>query len=371
MTAAPSATVAARAAVLRSRTLPFRVEDVVLDGPGTGEVLVRVAGTGLCHTDLLPRTDRLAIALPLIAGHEGAGTVLATGTGVTGVAAGDHVVMSFDSCGTCRACLAARPANCSTFFPRNLTGRRPDGTGTARDAGGGEVSAHWFGQSSFATHAVVPARALVPVSGELPLDLLGPLGCGFQTGAGAIVNSLAVRAGSSVVVAGTGAVGLAAVMAARAVGATVIVAVDVRPARRKLAEELGATHTLDGHADGLTEEILEITGGADHAVDTTGLPPVITALVRSLHSHGSCGLVGVQHGDLTVDPLLIAAGRTVKGIIEGDAVPRLFVPHLITLWQQGRFPFDRLVRRYPLDEIDRAERDVASGEVVKAVLIPS
>ncbi|MER6386972.1 NAD(P)-dependent alcohol dehydrogenase [Streptomyces sp. NPDC001523] len=362
---------AARAAVLRSRTLPFRVEDVALDAPGPGEALIRVAGTGFCHTDMLPRTERLGVALPLIPGHEGAGTVLATGAGVLDVAAGDHVVMSFDSCGTCRACLAARPANCATFFPRNLSGLRPDGTGGARYAAGGEVSARWFGQSSFATHAVVPVRALVPVPGALPLELLGPLGCGFQTGAGAVINSLDVRPGSSVVVAGTGAVGLAAVMAARAVGATVIVAVDVSPARLKLAEESGATHTLDGDSGTLTDTILEITGGADHAVDTTGLPAVIAALVRSLHSHGSCGLVGVQQGDLIVDPLLIAAGRTVKGIIEGDAVPRLFVPQLIALWQQGRFPFDRLIHRYPLEEIDRAERAVASGEVVKAVLIPS
>ncbi|MEU4112584.1 NAD(P)-dependent alcohol dehydrogenase [Streptomyces sp. NPDC027717] len=362
---------AARAAVLRSREAPFRIEDVTLAGPGPGEALIQVAGTGFCHTDLLPRTDRLGIALPLIAGHEGAGTVLATGPGVHDVSPGSHVVMSFDSCGGCRACLAARPAGCATFFPRNLSGRRPDGTGAARDAAGGEVSASWFGQSSFATHAVVPVRALVPVPATLPLDLLGPLGCGFQTGAGAIVNSLGVRAGSSVVVAGAGAVGLAAVMAARAVGATAVIAVDIVPLRRKLAEELGATHTLDGRSDTLTEEILEITGGADHAVDTTGLPPLITSLVRGLHSEGSCGLVGVQQGDLTVDPLLLASGRTLKGIIEGDAVPRLFVPRLIDLWQQGMFPFDRLIRRYPLDEIDRAEQDVAGGEVVKAVLIPS
>ncbi|MEW1695230.1 NAD(P)-dependent alcohol dehydrogenase [Streptomyces sp. NPDC091278] len=361
----------ARAAVLRSRTLPFRVEDVTLEGPGPGEALVRVAGTGFCHTDLLPRTDRLGVALPLVGGHEGAGTVLATGTGVHEVSVGDHVVMSFDSCGGCRSCLAGRPATCAAFFTRNLTGRHPGGTGgVARDAEGGEVAAYWFGQSSFATHCVVPVRSLVPVPRSLPLELLGPLGCGFQTGAGAVLNSLGVRTGSSVVVAGTGAVGLAAVMAARAAGATVVVAVDVLPVRRELAAELGATHTLDGSSDALAEEILRITGGADHAVDTTGLPPVITALVRSLHSAGSCGLVGVQHGDLIVDPLLIAAGRTIKGIIEGDAEPRLFIPRLIDLWQRGLFPFDRLIRRYPLAEIDRAERDVASGAVVKAVLIP-
>ncbi|MFE4857124.1 NAD(P)-dependent alcohol dehydrogenase [Streptomyces sp. NPDC056670] len=361
----------ARAAVLRSRGLPFRVEDLWLNGPGPGEALVEISGTGFCHTDLLPRTDRLDIALPLVAGHEGAGTVVATGPATRGVTVGDHVVMSFDSCGTCRACIAARPAGCATFFSRNLTGRRPDNGPTARDAAGEEVSTRWFGQSSFASHAVVPAHLLVPVPHSLPLELLGPLGCGFQTGAGAIINSLAVRPGSSVVVAGAGAVGLAAVMAARAVGATTVVAIDVLPGRLRTAQDLGATHTLGGRSADLTDQILEITdGGADHAVDTTGHPAVITNLLRSLHSCGTCGLVGVQQGDLTIDPLLLASGRTVKGIIEGDAVPRLFLPRLIALWQQGLFPFDRLIRTYPLHEIDRAERDAANGEVVKPVLIP-
>ncbi|MFJ3709174.1 NAD(P)-dependent alcohol dehydrogenase [Streptomyces sp. NBC_01387] len=360
-----------RAAVLRHPALPFTVEDVNLAEPGPDEVLVRIAGVGFCHTDLLPRTPRAGIALPLVPGHEGSGVVEAVGQHVTDVAPGDRVVMSFDSCGNCRACLGGRPANCATFFPRNLTGRRPDGSGTARGQAGEEISARWFAQSSFATHAVVPARSLVPVPPSAPpLELLGTLGCGFQTGAGAVLNSLRVRAGSSIVVSGTGAVGLAAVMAAYAAGATVVVAVDIHPLRRKLAEEYGATHTLDGHSRDLTEEIREITDGADYALDTTGVPSVITSLIRALHSHGTCGLVGVQHGDLTVDPLLLAAGRTVKGIIEGDAVPRLFVPQLIGLWQQGRFPFDRLIRTYPLDAINQAERDVASGEVVKAVLLP-
>jgi aryl-alcohol dehydrogenase len=166
-------------------------------------------------------------------------------------------------------------------------------------------------------------------------------------------------------------VGLAAVMAARAAGAAVIIAVDIHPLRRKLAEEHGSTHILDGHSPDLTREIEEITGGADYALDTTGKPSVITSLIRSLHSHGTCGLIGVQEGDLAVDPLLIAAGRTVKGIIEGDAVPRMFVPQLISLWRQGRFPFDRLIQTYPLDAINEAERDVASAGVVKAVLLPA
>jgi aryl-alcohol dehydrogenase len=364
------------AAVLEAHDQPFRLTDVHLEGPGPDEVLVRIAGTGFCHTDLLPRATHMGIALPVIAGHEGSGVVEETGVHVTSVSPGDPVVLSFDSCGGCRACLAARPANCATFFPRNLTGRRPDGSGTARTGDGRTVSAWWFGQSSFAGHVVVPARAVVPVpsevSADIPLEILGPLGCGFQTGAGAVLNSLAVRPGSRIVVAGAGAVGLAAIMAAHAVGATTVVAVELHPARRRLAADLGATHVLDGADPDLGRELDRIVGGAaDYALDTTGAPSLITTLVNSLHAYGTCGLVGVQHGDLTVDPMLLAAGRTLKGIIEGDAVPRLFIPRLIGLWRQGRFPFDRLIRTYPLHDIARAERDTARGDVVKAVLLPS
>ncbi|WP_328317202.1 NAD(P)-dependent alcohol dehydrogenase [Streptomyces sp. NBC_00388] len=363
------------AAVLEAHDQPFRLTDVHLDGPGPDEVLVRIAGTGFCHTDLLPRAPHMGIALPVIAGHEGAGVVEETGPQVTSVAPGDPVILSFDFCGGCRACLAARPANCATFFPRNLTGRRPDGSGTARTGDGRTVSASWFGQSSFAGHVVVPARAVVPVpadmAADVPLEILGPLGCGFQTGAGAVLNSLSVQPGSRVVVAGAGAVGLAAIMAAHTAGATAVVAVELHPARRRLAAELGATHVLDGADPDLGRELAGITGGADHVLDTTGVPSLITTLIDSLHAYGTCGLVGVQHGDLAVGPLLLAAGRTVKGIIEGDAVPRLFIPRLLGLWRQGRFPFDRLIRTYPLHDIARAERDTARGDVVKAVLLPS
>jgi aryl-alcohol dehydrogenase len=363
--------VKATAAVLREHGRPPRLEAIELDGPRGHEVLVRVAGTGLCHTDLLPGDPAAGIALPLVTGHEGSGVVAEVGDAVTGLAPGDHVVMSYDFCGACHACAAGRPANCAAFFPRNLTGRRPDGAAAARDADGAEIATHWFGQSSFATHAVVAQHTLVRVPKDLPLPLLGPLGCGFQTGAGAVFTSLGVRPGASVAVAGAGAVGLAAVMAARIAGATTIAAVDLHPSRLELASELGATHVLDGSDPDLAGKLARATGGADFALDTTGAPEVITTLVRALHSYGTCGLAGVLRGELPVDPLLLATGRTLRGIIEGDAVPRIAVPRLVALWRQGRFPFDRLIRTYPLAEIERALRDTAAGTTVKAVLLPA
>ncbi|MFE2998094.1 alcohol dehydrogenase catalytic domain-containing protein, partial [Nocardia sp. NPDC059246] len=197
------------AAVLREPKGPFTIEAITLDEPGPGEVVVRIAGVGLCHTDLLPRVAE-GLPLPLVCGHEGSGAVVAVGDGVTELEVGDHVVISFDSCGSCRSCESGRPAYCATFFPRNLSGRRVDGGTNAKDAAGEDVSARWFGQSTFAAVTVVTARNAVKVDKGLPLHLLGPLGCGFQTGAGAVLESLRVEPGSSIIVFGAGAVGLAA-----------------------------------------------------------------------------------------------------------------------------------------------------------------
>ncbi|MFE2995767.1 zinc-binding dehydrogenase [Nocardia sp. NPDC059246] len=205
---------------------------------------------------------------------------------------------------------------------------------------------------------------------DLPLHLLGPLGCGFQTGAGAVLESLRVEPGSSIVVFGAGAVGLAAIMAAKAARAETIVAVDLNPGRLELAAKYGATHTFDGRADDLGDRLRQATQGADYAVDTTGVPAVIRTAIDALHPGGVCGLIGALQGDLIIDPTLLAVGRTVKGIVEGDAVPQLFIPRLIGLWQAGEFPFDELIRTYPLAEINEAEDAVRRGDVVKPVLIP-
>ncbi len=362
-----------RAAVLRAGDAPYSIESLELAGPASGEILVRITGVGMCHTDMVPRAPEFAALapLPLIPGHEGAGVVEAVGGEVAGIAVGDHVVLSFDSCGTCRSCRGGHPAYCETFLPRNLSGRNLDGSSPATDAAGKPIGARWFGQSSFATHAIATPRNAVVVDRALPLEILGPLGCGIQTGAGSVLIAMGVRAGSSIAVYGAGAVGLAAIMAARVAGATTIVAVDLHPSRLALARELGATHTIDGKAGDVAQQILALAaGGLDYTFDTTGVPSVIVGAIMALRPLGVCGLVGVRGADLVLPPLSLELGRTVVGILEGDAVPQRFIPQMIDLWRQGRFPFDRLIGKFPLAKVDEAERASLSGEVVKPVLLP-
>ncbi|MFE3578397.1 NAD(P)-dependent alcohol dehydrogenase [Streptomyces vinaceus] len=359
------------AAVLRGASAPYAIEPVELAPPGPGQVLVRIVGAGFCHTDMLPRTAGFMARPPLITGHEGAGIVEEVGPGVTGIAPGAHVVLSFDSCGACRNCLGGHPAYCEHFLRLNLTGSGRDGAGPATDRHGQPVAARWFGQSSFATHALASARSLVEVEKDLPLELLGPLGCGVQTGAGAILLALRAGAGSSVVVFGAGGVGLSAVMAARVAGAATIVAVDLHESRLSLARELGATATVHGGDDDIVAQLRELTrGGTQYALDTTGNPAVISTAVEALRATGTVGLVGSPSRPLTLSPAALTQGKNVKGILEGDAVPQLFIPQLLELWRQGRFPFDRLVRTYPLSAINEAERDSVAGTTIKPVLLP-
>ena len=251
-----------------------------------------------------------------------------------------------------------------------MTGRRVDGSTNAKDAAGQEVSARWFGQSSFASAAVLPARNAVKVDEDLPLELLGPLGCGFQTGAGAVLNSFDLRPGSSIIVFGVGAVGMAAILAAKVARAETIVAVDVKRERLALARKYGATHSIAGTSDDLAGQLRRATGGADFALDTTGLPEVITTAIDALSPPGVCGLVGIQRGDLAINPKQLAVGRTVKGIVEGDSMPRTFIPRLIDLWRRSEFPFDHLIETFPLAAINEAERAVHQGTVIKPVLLP-
>lgn len=357
------------AAVLRDPVGRHELETVELDDLLADEVLVRIVGTGMCHTDVLPRSDLGLVPLPVIAGHEGAGVVEAVGAEVQGVAVGDHVVLSFDSCGECAACLAGRPPYCETMLIRNLTGRRVDWSTNASGADGEEVSARWFGQSSFASHAVATARNVVVVDRDVPLEILGPLGCGFLTGAGTVMVAFDAEQGSSLVVFGAGAVGLAAILAAVARGCSTIVAVDLHQNRLDLAQELGATHVIDGSAEDVVVQVHAATGGgADYAIDTTGAPPVILSALASLRMGGHAGLVGIQMGDVVLDAGALI-GKTASGILEGDADPQVLIPELIDLWQQGRFPFDRLIETFPLEQINEAEAASADGSVIKPVLL--
>lgn len=360
------------AAVTERQKVPFALVPLELDDPRPGEVVVRMVGSGLCHTDLAARDQRYPIPLPAVLGHEGAGVVERVGDGVTYVAPGDHVVLTFDSCGDCRMCLRGRPSCCDLFSARNFACSRTDGS-TPLHRGTDDVHAVFFGQSAFATHALAGERNVVKVDRGAPLELLGPLGCAIQTGAGAVLNSLNPPAGSSIAVIGAGSVGLSAVMAAVLAGCTAVIAVDLNQQRLKLAQELGATHVINASEDEIVARLREITGGlgVDYSVETTGVPTVLRSAVDALNHGGTCGLIGAP-GDgveASIDVSRMLFGRTIRGILEGDSIPRLFIPKLIELHRQGRFPFDRLITTYPFTDINRAAEDSERGITLKAVLI--
>ncbi len=346
------------AAVLRAPGREPVLEPLTLEGPRPGEVLVRIAASGVCHTDI-GFLDSGASG-PVILGHEGAGVVEEVGADVSGLAPGDHVVLSFASCGACAECLAERPAHCENFWELNFGFSRLDGT----NAYGPDVRGHFFGQSSFASHSLTTPRNLVKVDPILPLELLAPLGCGLQTGAGTVVNSLAVKAGQSVLVLGTGTVGLAAVMAASYLGAEPIIAVDLHPRRLDLALELGATHAVGNRGEGLGRRIRDIAGkGVDHVLEITG-DPELNRLGRELLAPG--GGMALLTGDS--GPGELPGGRRIFGVIQGDAVPQRFIPWLIELNLTGNFPYHRLLRHYPFKDINRAVADSKRGAAVKPVL---
>jgi aryl-alcohol dehydrogenase len=359
------------AAVLRDRFGRYEIEEMTLADPGPGQILVRIAGVGHCHTDLLARAAHSAAGLPLVVGHEGSGVVQTVGPDTDGIAVGDHVVLSYDSCRRCANCLSGHPAYCDTFVRRNLGGDRAGVPAVMHDLHGMPVFARWFGQSSFATHALVAVRNVTKVDTDLPLELLGPLGCGIQTGAGAVMLSLGVEAGASIVIVGVGAVGLSAVMAARLCGADPIIAIDLHVGRLQLARELGATQTIIGTDGEAPAQVRALSGGgAQYALDTTGAPGAIAAAIEFLRPTGVCGLAGLASEAVVLAPGALAVGRTVTGIVEGDAVPQIFIPRLLRLWRQGRFPFDRLITTFRLDQINEAEKAAISGDIVKPVLLP-
>lgn len=359
------------AAVAREKEQPFSVEKLELGEPRADEVLVRVVATGVCHTDLIVRDQWYPVPLPSVLGHEGAGVVERIGESVSKVRPGDHVVLSFNSCGECNNCAQGNPAYCLNFFELNFGGARPDGSnGLHRN--GEAVHGYFFGQSSFATYALASERSVVKVREDVPLELLGPLGCGIQTGAGGVLNVLQPEAGASIAVFGAGAVGMSAIMAAAVAGCTTIIAVDVKPSRLELARELGATHTIDGAETEAVEEIGNITGGGvAYTVETTAAPEVFRQAVDALAPLGTCGLIGAAplgtEANLDMNGLLIP-GKTVRGIVEGDAVPDVFIPRLIELYDKGRFPFDRLIKHYDLDDINKAAEDSEAGSTLKPVL---
>lgn len=360
-----------KAAVVRKKGGPFQIETLTLEEPRPDEVLVRIVATGMCHTDMVARDQLYTVPMPVVLGHEGAGVAEQVGASVKKVVPGDHVVLTYMWCGHCKPCLNGDLTYCANFYPLNFGGGREDGTSATHDKQG-PVHDHFFGQSSFGTFALVHERNVVKVPAGAPLELLGPLGCGIQTGAGAVMNALKVRPGSSFAAFGGGAVGLSAVMAARVAGATTIIAADVVPSRLALAKELGATHTVNSSETDPVEAVRKITGGgADFTLESSGRPAVLRQAIDALAIKGVCGIVGAPalgaEASFDVNGVM-TAGKTIVGIIEGDSVPDLFIPSLVELYTQGRFPFDKLVKFYNLDQINQAAEDSEKGITIKPIV---
>ncbi len=359
-----------KAAVVREKSGPFLIEEVELDEPREDEVLVRIAGCGLCHTDLTAQHQGLPVKLPGVFGHEGAGVVEKVGSLVKKVKPGDHVAMSYISCGVCNACIKGHPTHCEMFPPLNFFGTRPDGSVTMRK-GKETIYGSFFGQSTFASHALATERNIVKVPKDVPIEMLGPMGCGIQTGAGGVFNSLKAEPGTSIAVFGAGSVGVSAIMAAVVCGCTKIIAVDINNTRLKTARELGATHTINSGESDPIAEIQKITGsGADYSLECTAIPKVLRQAVDSLAVGGKCGLIGAAPlgTEVILDMQSILNGRTVLGIVEGDAVSAILIPKLIELYKQGRFPFDKMIKFYPFDQINQAVEDSEKGKTLKAIL---
>lgn len=360
-------------AVLREAGAKLQVERAELGVPRPDEVRVRVVATGVCHTDMVVRDQLFPTPLPIVLGHEGAGVVESVGSAVTTIVPGDHVVMTYMSCGLCLPCETGHPAHCSHMHPLNFGGGRLDGsTSTCSCEGNAPIHDHFFGQSSFSTYVVANERNVVKVSKKAPLELLGPLGCGIQTGAGSVLKAMKVEAGASFAAFGSGAVGLAAVMAAKVAGATTIIAVDVTPSRLELALELGATHVINSRQEDPVARIREITGGGvNYSLECSGRAEVLRQAIDAVTTLGTCGIVGATKMGtevaFNINDVMIP-GKRIIGIVQGDVVANAFIPTLVDLYLQGRFPFDKLCRFYTFDQINEAMADSESGITIKPIL---
>ena len=358
-----------QAAIIEKAGQDFRIVDMELDPPKRDEVLVKVAACGVCHTDEVARNQDAPVPMPIVLGHEGCGVIEAVGPGVTDFAPGDRVLFSFSYCGECEACRTGHPYACSENVRLNFFGAQFDNT--LRRRYGGKQIASFFGQGAFATHAVVHRNNLVRAPEDVPLELMAPLGCGIQTGAGAVLNKLRPEPGSSILISGCGAVGLSAVMAAKLAGCSTIIAVDVVPARLELALELGATHTIHAREQNVVEACQAITGpGVHYAIDATGIGECVRTSLNCTRIMGTCAVVGAtKEMTINVERELMGVCKTLTSVVEGCCIPQLFIPKLLDFYRSGRFPFDRLIRRYPFAEINQAFEDTKKGRAIKAVLV--
>ncbi len=359
------------AAVVRECTGPFALELVELTDPRPDELLVEVVASGMCQTDLHARDGYYALRYPAVFGHEGAGIVRAVGSAVTAFRPGDHVVMAYPWCGECPNCRSHRQSYCLKSDTLKRSGTRADGSVLYKQDGK-PVYGAFFQQSSFGTYLIANERYAVKVRADAPIEILGPLACGGQTGAGAVLNVMKPQSGDAFVVFGVGAVGLSGLMAAKIAGCDPIIAVDIHDHRLKVARDVGATHTINhaGRTD-VVAEIRKLTGtGVRYSLETSALPEVLREALEALMPAGTCVLVGSARAgtEVSVEMKWIQNGRSLRGVIQGDSVPKQFIPQLVDYVMAGQFPLEKLITFYDFADINRAAAESASGKTIKPVL---
>ncbi len=359
------------AAVVRERGGAFGIEQLDLCDPRADELLVEVAASGMCATDLHGRDAYYTAQFPKVFGHEGAGVVRAVGSAVTKFKPGDHVVMAYPWCGECPNCKTHRQTYCLHANELKHGGTRADGS-TLHSKNGQPVYSAFFQQSSFGTYTIANERFAVKVRNDVPLTSVSALACGGQTGAGAVLNVMQPESGDSFVVFGVGAVGLSGLLSAKIAGCDPIIAVDVHAHRLTLARELGATHTINhtGRTD-VVDEIRKITGlGARYTLETSAIASVFREAVEALMPAGTCVLLGSARKGTEVcfETPFLQNGRIVRGVIQGDSVPQQFIPQLVDHIAAGRFPVERMITFYELTDINRAAAESAAGKTIKPVL---
>ncbi len=354
-------------------TRPLSVEDVELEGPGPGEVLVEIAAAGLCHSDLSVIDGSRPRPLPMVLGHEAAGIVREVGPGVHDLKPGDHAVFSFvPMCGRCLYCATGRPVLCENGNRANVAGVLLSGARRFRNAAG-QALYHHLGVSAFSQFTVAAQESLIRIDPEIPLEKAALFGCAVMTGVGAVVNTARVEPGMSVAVFGLGGVGLSVVMGARLAGAYPIIAVDILPAKLDLARQAGATHVVNARETDPVEAIRDLTGGGAHyAFESVGSERVLVQAYQATRRGGTTITIGLPHPErLFSVPAVSIVGeeRTIKGSYMGSAVPRRDLPRFLALYQAGMLPVDLLFSRaIRLEAINEGFDALARGEVVRQVV---
>ena len=370
-----------KAAVLRESGLPrpyidsrpLMIEEIELDPPSKGEVLVQIKAVGLCHSDLVAISGERPKPLPMVIGHEAAGIVVEIGSDVEGLACGDHVVPSFvANCGRCDMCREGRPALCQPASVAIMAGTLMDGT--TRLHSNGVPIHHHSGVAAFAEHAVISQSALVKIDPSIPFEHAALFGCAVITGVGAVINTAEVSPGQSVAVVGLGGVGLSSVMAARAAGAGTIIAIDVEKSKLSLAENLGAHLVYSaGDTDCVAEVRAATDGGVHLAIETAGAPEALETAYHITRRGGitvTAGLPGPE-ATITLQHLKLAGEeRCLKGSYMGSCVPSRDIPRYMKLFQDGRLPVNRLMSRaIALDELNEAFDRLADVSTVREVVV--